>query len=296
MFAGRVDVDRLIGLAFFGLASLAALVSLTIIGILIGGSVKFFSELPILDFFTGTVWNPLFTRKQFGVLPLVTGTLSVLSIAVLVAVVPSMLAAIYLSEFASESFRSMMRFFLEIVAGLPTVVYGFLALYWATPVLKKAVPDLQGFSAFSAGVMTGLMIMPMLIYWWECLISSVPAGSRESSLNLGADRMHALFRTVLPEAAPGLVSVLLVGIVRIIGETMIAAIAGGQQAEFGFDLFGPVQTLTSFLFQASLGDLPPGSMEYGGAFAVAAVLSILTILIGFLSRYCRNKFLRRVKG
>ncbi len=266
------------------------------LGILASGTYEFFREVSFLEFFTGTVWTPLFSQKQFGVLPLLTGTFSVVSIAAMVSVGPALLISIYLSEFASESFRNFMRVLLEILSGIPTVVYGFLALFWATPVLKKIIPDLPAFSAFSVGIVTGLMILPFLIYLWESIISAVPDSYRHSSLALGAGRMQTLFRAVLPAALPGLLSVFFLSLIRVIGESMIVAIAGGQQAVFGFDILAPVQTMTSFMVQAGMGDFVPGTMELRSAFAVASVLVVITMLLSFLSRHLHKVFTRLVKG
>lgn len=288
--------DILAGTLFFIAAFMAVSVSLVLIGLLVAGSIEFFREVSLFEFFTGTVWNPLFSQKQFGVLPLITGTLSVILIAATVAVGPGILISIYLSEFASDSMRSIMRTVLEIISGIPTVVYGFLTLFWATPVLKKMVPGLPAFSAFSVGVMTGLMILPVLIYLWEGVISSVSDRYRQASFLLGADRMQTLFRSVLPTALPGLFSVLILAIVRVIGETMIVVIAGGQQAEFGFDFLAPIQTMTAFILQVGMGDLPPESMEYRGAFAISGVLAVTTMTLSLLSRYFRRVFSERRGG
>ncbi len=296
MTKNRSGTDYLAGSIMFAAALLAAMVSLMLLGFLALGAYGFFNEVSFLDFFTGTVWNPLFSQKQFGVLPLVTGTISVVLIASLVSVGPGLLISIYLSEFASEHLRNAMRLVLEILSGIPTVVYGFLALFWATPVLEKIVPGMPAFSAFSVGVMTGLMILPMLVYLWESIISSVPEEYRHASLALGADRMQTLFCSVLPTALPGLISVLILGVIRALGETMIVAIAGGQQAEFGFNFLAPVQTMTAFIIQVSMGDLDPGAMEYGGAFAVAAVLAVLTMSLSLLSRHLHKVYTGRVKG
>ena len=296
MTKNRSLTDYLAGSIMFTAALLAALVSLMLLGSLALVAYEFFNEVSFLDFFTGTVWNPLFSQKQFGVLPLVTGTISVILIALLVSVGPGLLISIYLSEFASEPLRNAMRPVLEILSGLPTVVYGFLALFWATPVLEKIVPGMPAFSAFSVGVMTGLMILPMLVYLWESIISSVPEEYRHASLALGADRIQTLFRSVLPTALPGLISVLILGIIRALGETMIVAIAGGQQAEFGIDFLAPVQTMTAFIIQVSIGDLDPGTMEYAGVFAVAAVLAVLTMSLSLLSRHLHKVHTGRVKG
>lgn len=287
-------MERLIKSVLFSAVVLSSLVWLGMLMILAFETVSFFREISIFEFLTGTVWNPLFSQKQFGVLPLVTGTVSVAVIAVLTAVIPGFLIAAYLSEFAPESLRSPLRVLLEVLAGIPTVVYGFLALFWATPVLHKMVPDLSAFNAFTVGIMTGLMILPMLIYFWDTVISSVPAKYRISSLALGADRIQTLFHAVLPTALPGLLSVLLMAIARVIGETMIVVIAGGQQSEFGLHFFSPVQTMTSFIFQASIGDLTPDSMEYRGSFAVAALLVAATMVFGMLSRHLRRVFIRMV--
>jgi len=285
--------DTLIGAVLFVAALLAAAVSLSLIGMLAAGSIEFFREVSLFEFFTGTVWNPLFFQKQFGILPLVTGTLSVVIIAVLVSVGPGILISIYLSEFASDSLRNIMLTVLEIVSGIPTVVYGFLTLFWATPVLKKLVPGFPAFSAFSVGIMTGLMVLPVLIYLWEAVISSVSDRYRQGSLMLGADRMQTLFRAVLPAAMPGLLSVLILAIIRVIGETMIVVIAGGQKAEFGFDFLAPIQTMTAFIIQVGMGDFPPESMEYQGAFAIAGVLAVTTMSLSLLSRYLRRMFSER---
>ncbi len=288
--------DRLTGIILFLAVCLAGLVSLCMLGILCLHTFEFFIQISLFDFFTGTVWNPLFTEKQFGVLPLLTGTCSVVFIAALVSVGPGFLISVYLSEYSSESFRETMRLVLEVLSGIPTVVFGFLALFWATPVLKAIVPGLPPFSAFTVGIMTGLMILPMLIYLSEAIISSVPDRYRDASRALGANRMQTLFRSVLPTAFPGLLSVFFLVIIRAVGETMIVAVAGGQQAEFGFDILAPVQTMTAFIIQVSLGDMAPDSVEYHGAFAVTAVLVLTTVALSIISRHLHKTFTRRIRG
>ena len=292
----RAFSERLIGGILFLSVCLASLVLIGMLALLFIQALSFFRQVSFLEFFTGTVWNPLFSEKQSGVLPLITGTCSVVSIAAIFSVGPAFLISVYLSEYASESFREVMIVIFEVLSGIPTVVFGFLALFWATPVLENIVPGFPPFSAFTVGIMTGLMILPMLIYLWESIISSVPDNYRDSSCALGAGRLETLFRTTVPTAFPGLLSVFLLAIIRAVGETMIVAIAGGQQSKFGFDILAPVQTMTSFIIQVCMGDLTPDTMEYRGAFAVACVLVVVTGILSIVSRQLRKKFSRRIQG
>ncbi len=254
---------------------------------------NFFSEVSLKQFLLDTEWTPLFAEKHFGIWPLVGGTLLTAGIAILVALPTGLLAAIYLSEFASARARSILKPCLEVLAGVPTIVYGFFALIVVTPVLQFFLPDLAGFNALAPGIVMGLMIVPMISSLSEDAIFAVPQTLREASLGLGADRTTTVTKVVVPAAMSGIVASALLAVSRAIGETMIVAIAAGQQPNLTMDPREAVQTMTAFIVQISMGDTPAGSIEYRTLFAVATSLFIITFVINALSHKMARRFRER---
>lgn len=278
-------------LMFCGLLSIA--VTVGILGTLATETWQFFGEVGLGQFLLDTEWTPLFADKHYGIWPLVGGTMLTAGIAILVALPTGLLAAIYLSEFASRRARSILKPCLEILAGVPTIVYGFFALIVITPVLQLLLPDLAGFNALAPGIVMGLMIVPMISSLSEDAIFAVPETLREASLGLGADRTTTVLRVVLPAAMSGIVASALLAVSRAIGETMIVAIAAGQQPNLTLDPREAVQTMTAFIVQVSMGDTPAGSIEYQTLFAVASSLFVITFVVNALSHRMARRFRER---
>jgi phosphate transport system permease protein len=274
----------------FVCASGSILVTAGIVLVLLFETAQFFGEVPITEFLFGTVWTPLFFDKHFGVLPLLAGTLLASGIAMAVAVPAGLLTAIYLSEYAPPLVRRIVKPVLEVLAGVPTVVYGYFALLFVTPVLQNVVPGLGGFNALSPGIVMGIMILPLVSSLSEDAMRSVPNGLREGAYALGATRMEAAVRVVLPAAFSGISAAVVLAISRAIGETMIVAIAAGQQPRLTLDPRVPVETMTAYIVQVSLGDTPAGTIEYRTIFAVGMLLFLSTFLLNLLSNLLRERF------
>ncbi|HKH73513.1 MAG TPA: phosphate ABC transporter permease subunit PstC [Vicinamibacterales bacterium] len=273
---------------------LSALLSIgTTIGIILVLTVEtvaFLRQVPIVEFLTGTEWTPLFAVPRFGVLPLVAGTTLVSMIAMLVALPMGLLSAVYLSEYASEGVRRVLKPVLEVLAGVPTVVYGYFALLFVTPLLQRFIPALSGFNALSPGIVMGIMILPLVSSLAEDAMRGVPRGLREGSYALGATKMQTSLRVVVPAAFSGITAAFILAVSRAIGETMIVAIAAGQQPRFTFDPTVPVETMTAYIVQISLGDTPQGTLEYRTIFAVGMLLFIGTFGLNLVSAWLRERF------
>jgi phosphate transport system permease protein len=266
------------------------LITAGIMLVLVFETIAFLREVPIAEFLFGTVWTPLFYDKHFGVLPLVTGTLLASAIAMLFAVPAGLLTAIYLSEYAPAGIRRVVRPVLEVLAGVPTVVYGYFALLFVTPLLQRFVPGLAGFNALSPGLVMGIMILPLISSLSEDALRSVPQGLREGAYALGATRMQAALRVVVPAALSGISAATVLAVSRAIGETMIVAIAAGQQPRLTLDPRVPIETMTAYIVQVSLGDTPAGTLEYRTIFAVGMLLFLSTFLLNMVSNWLRERF------
>jgi phosphate transport system permease protein len=267
---------------------IAAVISvLTTFGILISlliPSIEFFLEVPITDFLFGTVWTPLFNNGEFGVLPLVSGTLVITGIAVLVAIPLGLGSAVYLSEYASPRVRKVLKPTLEVLAGIPTVVFGFFALEFLTRlVLVKIFPDIEVFNALSAGLIMGIMIIPTIASLSEDAMAAVPSGLRDGSYALGSTKRQTAMKVVIPAALSGIVAAFVLGISRAIGETMIVTVAAGLQPQLSVNPLIGMQTMTSYIAAAGSGDLATGSIEYKSIFAVGLLLFILTFIMNIFS-------------
>jgi phosphate transport system permease protein len=289
-FRTRAMVESAIERVLFLCAAASILVTLGIIGVLLFETVTFLEEVPITDFLFGTVWTPLFFNRSFGVLPLVAGTLLTSAIAMVVALPAGLLTAIYLSEYAASGVRRIVTPALEILAGVPTVVYGYFALQFVTPLLQQLVPGLAGFNALGPGIVMGIMILPLVSSLSEDALHSVPNGLREGAYALGATRMQTSLRVVVPAALSGISAASILAMSRAIGETMIVAIAAGQQPRLTFDPRVPVETMTAYIVQVSLGDTPAGTLEYRTIFAVGMLLFLGTFILNLASSWLRNRF------
>ncbi|MFT5430842.1 MAG: phosphate transport system permease protein [Myxococcota bacterium] len=288
--ASRVErwIER--GLVSCGLLSVA--VTIGILAILSVETVAFFSEVSFAEFFGDTQWTPLFHDKHFGIWPLVAGTLLTAGIAMAVALPLGIMAAIYLSEFAPRPVRAVLKPCLEVLAGVPTIVYGYFALVVVTPILQQVIPDLSGFNALSPGIVMGIMIVPMISSLSEDAMYAVPDSLREAGYALGATQLPVIFRVVLPAAMSGIAASVVLAVSRAIGETMIVAIAAGQQANLTFDPRVPIETMTAFIVQISMGDTPSGTLEYRTIFAVGTTLFLATFAMNLLSHRLSRRFRR----
>jgi len=243
---------------------LSALITIAItVGIILVLSIeafRFFSEVSIIEFFTDTQWTPLFTEKHYGILPLLSGTLLISFIAISVALPIGLSISIYLSEYAPNNFRKTVKPLLELLAAVPTVVYGFFALIVVTPFLQGIIPNLSGFNSLSAGIVMGIMIIPFISSLSEDALHAVPYSLREASYGMGATKLQTAFKVAVPAASSGIIVSIILAISRAIGETMIVAIAAGQQPRFTFNPTVPVETITAYIVQVSLGDVQHGSI------------------------------------
>ena len=277
------------------LLTLCALVSIfTTIGIvamLIWQSAGFFSKVSPLEFFTGTKWTPLFQPQHFGILPLVAGTLLTAGIAILIALPIGLASAVYLSEYAGDKVRRVVKPSLEILAGIPTVVYGYFALTFVTPVLRNVFPNMIVFNALSAGLVMGVMIIPMVSSLSEDAMVAVPRSLRDAAYGLGATRLEVATRVVIPAAVSGIVSACIMALSRAVGETMIVAIAAGSTPKLTLNPLESIQTMTAYIVQISLGETPHGTVEYYTIFAVALLLFAMTMLMNLFSQW----FVRRYR-
>ena len=271
-----------------GLISLAATVG--IIVILSTETVNFFREVPITDFFGDTKWAPSFTPQHFGVWPLVVGTLLVTAGACIIALPVGLATAIFLSEYAPDRLRRVLKPLLEVLAGIPTVVYGFFALSFITPILRFIYPGADIFNAASAAIVMGIMIIPMVSSLSEDAMTAVPRSLREGAYALGATRFETATRVVVPAALSGIVASFILAISRAIGETMIVTLAAGATPNLTGNPFEGIQTMTAYIVQVSLGDTPQGSTEYRTLFAVAMVLFIMTFAMTLLAHFVVRRF------
>ena len=282
--------EFLIEWALFICALLSIATTVGIIVVLAVETFAFFREVSILEFLTGTEWTPLFATPRFGVLPLVAGTVLVSSIAMIVSLPMGLLSAIYLSEYADPRIRRSIKPVLEILAGVPTVVYGYFALLFVTPVLQRFIPDLAGFNALGPGIVMGIMILPLVSSLAEDAMQAVPRGLREGSYALGATRMQTSLRVVVPAALSGITAAFMLAASRAIGETMIVAIAAGQQPRLTGNPLVPIETMTAYIVQVSMGDTPQGTLEYRTIFAVGALLFLSTFVLNLASAWLRERF------
>jgi len=286
---GRVG-EGIIRIILFTCAAVSILTTFGIIAVLLGETISFFRQVPIFDFLTGTRWTPLFASKQFGVLPLVNGTLLVAGIALIVAAPLGLLAAIYLSEYASDRARRVLKPILEILAGIPTVVYGYFALLFITPLLKSIWPETQGFNALSAGLVMGFMILPTIASISEDAMSAVPQSLRHAAYALGSTKLEVSLRVVVPAALSGISAAFILGISRAIGETMIVAIAAGQQPKMTLNPLESIETMTAYIVQVSLGDTPQQSIAYLTIFAVGMLLFLTTLALNVVSYWITRRY------
>ena len=277
--------ERLIEAVLFLAALISVLTTIGIVIAIIGPTIDFFREpaVSLWDFLTGTEWTVLFADQKFGVLPLVTATLTTTVIALLVAIPIGLGAAIYLAEYASPRARKVLKPILEVLAGIPTVVYGFFALAFVTPQLLQRFLEIGTFSMLSAGLVMGIMIVPTVASLSEDAMTAVPQSLRDGAYGLGSTKMQVAVKVVVPAAISGIVAAFVLGISRAVGETMIVVLAAGSSPNLTLNPLEPAQTMTAFIAQAASGDQPTGSIGYESLFAVAALLFVITVVMNFVS-------------
>ena len=286
----RVIHERIARSVLFAFSTVSVLTTVGIVSVLLFEAIQFFQEVSPIEFLTGTRWTPLFASKHFGVLPLVTGTLLVAFLSMLVALPLGLLSAIYLSEYAPTRLRQIVKPILEILAGIPTVVYGYFALLFVTPLLRMISEDIAVFNALSASIVMGIMILPMVSSLSEDAMTAVPSALREAAYALGATKLEVATRVVVPSALSGIAASFILATSRAIGETMIVTVAAGQNPNFTLNPFVPIETMTAYIVQVSLGDAPAGTLEFKTIFAVALTLFCLTLIMNLLSQWVVLRF------
>jgi phosphate transport system permease protein len=283
-------VETIVKIIFGAFAAISIFTTIGILGTLIFETVAFFQEVSIVRFLTETRWTPLFASKQFGIFVLVSATVMIAVISVLVALPLGLLSAICLSEYASPGVRKILKPILEILAGVPTVVYGYFALLTVTPFLQTFLPNLQGFNALSAGLVLGVMITPLVASLSEDALYSVPRSLKDGSYALGATKRETVVSVILPAAVSGIVSSLILAVSRAVGETMIVTLAAGANPTLGFNPFVPVMTMTAFIVQITAGDAPHGTIAYKTLFAVGMTLFLMTFALNIFSFWFVRRF------
>ncbi len=282
--------DRGIELILLACALVAVFTTLAIVVILVVESSYFFEHVTIREFLTDSMWTPLFDDAHYGIMPLVSGTLTVTFVALLVAIPLGTIIAIYLSEFATNRMRETVKPILELLGAVPTVVYGYFALLMVTPFLQRFMPNLPGFNMLSAGLVIGLMIVPYVASVSEDAMRAVPRYMREGSYAMGATKLQTALRVVVPGALSGIAAAYILGISRAIGETMVVAIAAGMQPTLTFNPTEPAATITAYIVQVSLGDLPHDSIGYQSIFAAGLVLMLMTLVFNVIGFFLTRRF------
>ena len=282
--------EKLIELFLFLAAFSSVATTVAIVVILVTESLAFFKQVSLIEFLSDTQWSPLFGDAHYGILPLVSGTLVTSAVALLVAVPLGTITAIYLSEFANPKVREVVKPCLEILAGIPTVVYGYFALLFVTPLLQKMIPSLPGFNLLSAGLVMGIMIIPFISSISEDAMRAVPVELREGSYAMGGTRLQTALRVVFPAAISGICAAYILGASRAVGETMIVAIAAGLQPKLTWNPLDEAATITAYIVQVSLGDLPHGSLEYQTIFAAGLTLVLITLALNIVGHFFAKRY------
>jgi phosphate transport system permease protein len=282
--------DHFVEALLLAAALLAVFITAAIVYILVSESVPFFAHVSLVDFFTDRLWTPMFDQPHFGIMPLVAGTLVTTFVALCLAIPCGTIIAIYLSEFAPYKVREFVKPALELLGAVPTVVYGYFALLVVTPFLQRLIPSLPGFNMLSAGLVIGIMIIPYVASVSEDAMRAVPNYMREGSYAMGATRIQTAVRVVVPGALSGIAAAYILGISRAIGETMVVAVAAGLQPNLTWNPLESAATITSFIVQVSLGDLPHGSVGYQSIFAAGLVLMITTLLFNIAGFFLTRRF------
>ena len=282
--------ERLIEALLLSAAAVSVLTTVGIVYVLVSESIHFFQQVSIVDFLTDTQWTPLFDDAHFGIMVLVSGTVVSSVVALAVAVPMGTIIAIYLSEFANSRVREIAKPILELLGGIPTIVFGYFALLVVTPILQVIFPELPGFSLLSAGLVMGIMIVPYIASLSEDAMRAVPMSLREGAYAMGSTRLYTALHVVVPAAFSGLAASYILAISRAVGETMILAVAAGMQPNLTWNPMEPAATITSYIVQVALGDLPHGSIGYQTIFAAGLTLLLITLVFNILGQWLRAKF------
>lgn len=282
--------ERLIEALLFITAAISVLTTVAIVYVLVSESIRFFQHVSLWDFLTDTQWTPLFDDAHFGIMVLISGTVVSAFVALAIAIPVGTIIAIYLSEFASSRVREIAKPTLELLGGIPTIIFGYFALLMVTPLLQKLFPELPGFSLLSAGIVMGIMIIPYITSLSEDAMRAVPMSLREGSYAIGSGKLHTAIHIVVPAAVSGLAASYILAISRAVGETMILAVAAGMQPNLTWNPAEPAATITSFIVQVALGDLPHGSIGYQTIFAAGLTLILITLCFNILGLWLRRKF------
>lgn len=282
--------EKLIPALLFIITTISIFTTIGIILTLLTETIEFFQRVSFVEFFTGTVLKPLSQNPEFGILPLLAGTLISSSIAILVAGPIGIMTAVYLSEYASEKVRRTLKPLLEVLAGIPTIVYGFFAFTFVTPVIRSIIPAVEVTNILSPGIVMGVMIIPMIASLSEDAMVSVPNSMREGAFAMGATKLETTFRVVIPAALSGIIASFVLGISRAIGETMIVTIASGSSKNFTFDVTQSMQTMTAYIVEVASGDASAGTTIYYSLYAVAMTLFVFTLIMNLLARYISRRF------
>jgi phosphate transport system permease protein len=281
--------ERAIEGVLFLAAALAVAIVAGILYVLVSESASFFAQVSFHEFLTETRWTPTFADPHYGIAPLLTGTFMVTLVALSVAVPLGVIIAVFLSEFAGEQVREILKPILELLAGVPTVVYGYFALLFMTPLLQQLIPGLPGFNILSAGIVMGLMIIPYIASLSEDALRAVPRALRDGSYALGATKLETAFRVVMPAAVSGVIGAIILGMARAVGETMIVAIAAGSEVKMVFSPLEQGATVTAFIAQVAKGDLAYGTLPYQSIFAAGVALLLLTLLFNFFAVWLQRR-------
>lgn len=282
--------EKIIELLLALSGAITVLTTIGILSVLLYESVLFFREVSIVEFFTDTQWTPLFDDKHFGILPLIAGTVLTSFIAIAVALPIGLSIAVYLNEYAHPKVRQTIKPMLEILAAIPTVVYGFFALTVVTPFLQQIIPGLSGFNALSPGIVMGIMIIPLISSLSEDALYAVPKSLREASYGLGSTPFQTSFKVLIPAASSGIIVSVILAISRAFGETMIVAVAAGLEPRLTLDPTVPIATITTYIVQVSMGDVPQGSLEFKTIFSAGMMLFVFTFILNTITAKVKKKF------
>ena len=282
--------EKVIEMVLLLAACVSVFTTVGIVYVLLRESLDFFSHVPLWDFLTDSQWTPLFSDAHFGITVLLSGTLTSSAVALCIAIPLGTIIAIYLSEFAGHKTRETLKPTLELLSGVPTIIYGYFALLFVTPLLQKIFPELPGFNVLSAGLVMGIMIIPYVSSLSEDAMRAVPMSLREGSYAMGATRFQTAVKVVVPAAVSGIASAYILGVSRAVGETMILAVAAGMQPNLTFNPMEPAATITSYIVQVALGDLPHGSVGYQTIFAAGLTLMVITLGFNLLGHWMRRRF------
>ncbi|MDG4942572.1 MULTISPECIES: phosphate ABC transporter permease subunit PstC [Staphylococcus] len=287
---GSSKSDKIMPIILAAIAAISILTTIGIVVTLLTETITFFTKVPMSKFFLETDWNPFSSNPKYGIWALILGTLKITAIATIFAVPVGLGAAIYLSEYASKRTKKVIKPILEILAGIPTIVYGFFALTLVTPILRSIFTGISSFNAISPGLVVGVMIIPMIASMSEDAMSSVPNKIREGALGLGSTKLEMIFKVIIPAATSGIMASIVLAISRAIGETMIVSLAAGSSPSFDLDLTHSIQTMTAYIVQVSQGDATNGSDLYYSIYAVGFTLFIFTLIMNFISQWITKRF------